>query len=204
MKIELTPIPTTNEQETVMNKYDFTEMFAILQQRIFQLAKFDNIGFHFGFDGAIDRHALKQEVFNKMSKTVPIGTLINFLFEQLLTKVMEQEVIFLRAVGGVMRSLNESFDQEDLGYALSVMRSSNDLTDKEEERLIKENTSLSMDQYQEIVAKVGIAAIMSSGCDEESHKHDQSDKPSMEGFEEFLDKMIKDLSDDDADNLNFN
>ena len=143
MKIELTPIPTNDEQETVMNKYDFTEMFAILQQRIFQLAKFDSVGFHFGFDGALDRHALKQEVFDKMSKTVPMGTLVNFLFEQLLTKVMDQEIKFLRTVGGAMQSLTESFDQEDLGYALSVMRSSNDLTNEEEEQLIKENTSLS-------------------------------------------------------------
>ena len=63
-----------------------------------------------------------------------------------------------------------------------------------------------MGQYQEITIKVGIASMMSSGCDEESHNHshNHSDVHSDEGFAAFLNKMIDDLSDEDSDDLDLN
>lgn len=149
--IELLPKPQDLNDEELIESVSFAKMFAIIQQEALQMTEFNSEGFKFGFEDHEDHHTMLEAIANKVISEIGIGRFIKFLFGQFLNDVLRNETKFLRMKGiEIQELLAKGYDQADLGYAMSISRSEDGMTDLEINDVITKNTSFTREQYEEI------------------------------------------------------
>lgn len=160
------PPATSNEDSTGLTDLNFAKLFGVFQQEAFVLLDVKREGFHYGFDGFEHRNEVSQAIFERVVKEIGIEKVVNFLFQAFFTTVLENEVKYIKLKSQSITSLLKNYDQRELGYAISISRSEDGLTEEEVNNLILTNTSFSIEQYEDIKEKATSMPLTDRGFDE--------------------------------------
>ena len=148
--------PSFFDKETlIIPTDDYVMLYARVQQLICDTVDItDDDKFCIGFDGASDKRTRIERMINLIIDDIGIEMLLKFMVYMFIDNALEDESKFYKRRGHVMVRLIERYNQHEVGYAMSIARSSRIIPDSMAVALVQDKTSLSEQDYRNIKSEL--------------------------------------------------
>lgn len=128
------PVPAHRTDKQIIPGLEFTIVMAIMQQSIFDHVDFDSK--YAGFADAFDRTSHIEVLANRLIRSVGLEMVLKFFMTRFYASMLRNEITFVFEFIDKIKQLRNTYDDQTLGGALSLIRSlpSVKLSDEELDR----------------------------------------------------------------------